>query len=269
MEGQVPPASADTDDLSNDEPPPPPSEPLSSPRLSRPETYVIQIPKDQIYRVPPPENAQIAERFRNPKSSKEKKNRYLPCLLCMGITLLVVGLILGLTVLALYYFSLSLEAPEFSIVNVVVRKLKYSSSHGGKSSTYSYKVSLKAENKNSRTGIYYVSRGSSSSLSYGEKNIGIGKFPTLYQGENNSTNLGLVLYGSEGALPRQMAKSMKENKSHSPVWFGLKMNVPVKMYLLFVEIWRKEILVDCIVKVSTLGKGSQVISQACETKFKD
>ncbi|XP_066388582.1 NDR1/HIN1-like protein 13 [Miscanthus floridulus] len=39
------------------------------------DTYVVQVQKDQIYRVPPPENAYLAERYRNERGGGGNKKR--------------------------------------------------------------------------------------------------------------------------------------------------------------------------------------------------
>lgn len=65
-------------------------------------TYVVQIPKDKIYRVPPPENALIAERHRNNRGNNNNNNsntnkrccsRRLCWLLCFVVLVLLLGLI--------------------------------------------------------------------------------------------------------------------------------------------------------------------------------
>ncbi|EXB93688.1 hypothetical protein L484_003960 [Morus notabilis] len=245
MEGRVPAASADPD-TTNDDPP------LSPPR--RPETYVIQIPKDQIYRVPPPENALIAERFRNPET--KGRNPSLPrSLLCVGIILFALCLIfIGIT-LSTLFFALSPEAPTISILHVVVTNPKH------------YDIYLKTNNANSRTGIYYE-KGGSATLLFGEKNVGEGEFPMLYQQESSFATVQLVIDGNK-SLPREMEKSINETKSDLPVPLALKMEVPVTMNLGFLKIWKNEILVDCKFKLSALrtNGGFQLLSQECETTF--
>ncbi|PIN19346.1 hypothetical protein CDL12_07977 [Handroanthus impetiginosus] len=50
-----------------------------------PGTYVVQVPKDQIYRVPPPENAiMLAERGKN-KQNRRSSCCFCSCLSCIFI----------------------------------------------------------------------------------------------------------------------------------------------------------------------------------------
>ncbi|KAK4434185.1 NDR1/HIN1-like protein 13 [Sesamum alatum] len=74
--------NAATSSAENDEPLPQSSSPTFHPG---PATYVVQIPKDQIYRVPPPENAHmLEERTRNPPKKKRSS-----CCLCSCFSSLV------------------------------------------------------------------------------------------------------------------------------------------------------------------------------------
>ncbi|RWW13302.1 hypothetical protein GW17_00022993 [Ensete ventricosum] len=59
--------------------------PDPEPRLG---TYVVRVPKDpQVYRVPPPENAKLAERYRNQNKSRRRGS---PCLKwILGVAFLV------------------------------------------------------------------------------------------------------------------------------------------------------------------------------------
>jgi len=47
--------------------------------------YVVQVPKDQIYRVPPPENAILAEHHGKPFRSNKKKPHRSCCLCCISM----------------------------------------------------------------------------------------------------------------------------------------------------------------------------------------
>ncbi|KAJ0086574.1 hypothetical protein Patl1_08502 [Pistacia atlantica] len=57
----------------------------------RSSTYVVQIPKDQVYRVPPPENALIVERH-----DKEKAKSCCSCCICCGVFIAIVVIAIGI-----------------------------------------------------------------------------------------------------------------------------------------------------------------------------
>ncbi|XP_048426874.1 NDR1/HIN1-like protein 13 [Pyrus x bretschneideri] len=264
MEERGPPAAAAGDDDGNEDPPqsemqlvlrPPP------PPFPGENTYVVQIPKDQIYRVPPPENALIVERHRNPENKKSS---------CCTIRCLIIGaivfslcLILSITLLSLS-LTVKPKEPKFSISNVHVKNPK-SKSDTGKNLHPGYEVSLKVNNPNGHGINYEGSEGASLLLK--EKRIGKGKFPLKKQEKDSSATVKLVLDGSKGALPREVEKSIENTNSKMHLPLTLKMDLSVKVKG-FIKTWKMETEVECHFQVNTLGKGTEVLQQKCEAKFK-
>ena len=250
MEGRAPPPDPDAD---NDD------VPLS---VREHETYVIQIPKDQIYRVPPPENAIKAEHFRKPETNQDSPPK--PCaprcgwVLCMGIALAIVSVAFVVAILSLY-FVLNIDSPNFSVVRLVV----VDSKKVNPKSPSAFEIYLKADNENSRTGIYYEENGSAA-LFLKKESIGQCQFPTLHQVEKSSTNVRLLVHGNGKAL------NLNKTKPGSVVPLDLQMKVPVTMNIGYLKIWRNEILIECKIEVSLSikrGASSKIISQKCETQF--
>lgn len=268
MEGRVSPTTGD--DPAGDDPPLLSAAYSSPPCSARPshETYVIQIPKNQVYRVPPPENAIIAERFRNgpgPETNKAKKPR-LSGRLLISIVVLIVFIIIAITMMILY-LVLSPNGPMFSVLKVVVIQNPKSSTKS-KNKHPSYEISLAAKNPNTRTGFDYETSGGVALL-FGGKEIANGKFPAFHQEKDNSTKLKLVMSGSTNAgLPHEMEKTMNETKSKEPLSLALAMDVRMKMEFWFIKTWIMDSKTNCDFKVSTLGPDSRVVSQKCHSKFK-
>ncbi|OAY35860.1 NDR1/HIN1-like protein 13 [Manihot esculenta] len=225
--------------------------------IDQSETYVVQIPKEHIFNVPPPENAIIAERYRNPE---KKKNSNGNCTLCVVITLLVVAALVGLIV-GVVHIASKPKTPVFSVVHVGVKNPP-SSSHKNARNTI-YEITLKAKNRNKKTETIYSSPGGITLLYNGNK-IGAGKSPRFDQPAGSSTKVGLTLKSSKGSLPEDITRSIKDKKGKRHVSLVLKMNkVPVKM-----KSWSKAINIICNLKVSSLGaSGNNVVSQRCQTKF--
>ncbi|KAM1052764.1 hypothetical protein ACFX13_000358 [Malus domestica] len=265
MEERGPPAAAAGDDDGNEDPPqsemqlvlrpPPPPFPGAN-------TYVVQIPKDQIYRVPPPENALIVERHRNPENKKKSPCCTIRCLI-IGAIVFSLCLILFITLLSLS-LTVKPKEPKFSISNVHVKNPK-SKSDIGKNSHPGYEVSVKVNNPNGHGINYEGSEGASLLLK--EKSIGKGKFPLKKQEKDSSATVKLVLDGSKGALPREVEKSIENTNSKMHLPLTLKMDLSVKVKG-FIKTWKMETEVECHFQVSTLGKGTKVLQQKCEAKFK-
>ncbi|KAK9183276.1 hypothetical protein WN944_026426 [Citrus x changshan-huyou] len=125
-------------------------EPSHPPAPAAAGTYVIQIPKDQIYRVPPPENADRIKGL-----SRRRKSRSTTCccfrFCCCSLLLLVLLLAIAAGV---FYLVFRPEAPNYSV--------------------------------DDKIGIYYE-RGSSVEVYYKDVGLCDGVWPQFYQPSNNVT----------------------------------------------------------------------------------
>uniref|UniRef100_A0A9I9DA66 Uncharacterized protein n=1 Tax=Cucumis melo TaxID=3656 RepID=A0A9I9DA66_CUCME len=77
-----------------------------------PGTYVIQLPKDQIYRVPPPENAHRFQLYT--RQNRRRRNPCRSCLFCLLAILILLIILLGITV-AVFYLVVRPKSPNYSI----------------------------------------------------------------------------------------------------------------------------------------------------------
>ncbi|XP_050207294.1 NDR1/HIN1-like protein 13 [Mercurialis annua] len=214
------------------------------------ETYVIQIPKEQIFSVPPPENAIIAERYRNPETKDNHRSKRL---LCAIIALIVFAGIIGIGIGA-FRILFNPEVPSFSIVNVHAKNKEANSPHHSKKkSNILYELKLQTNNKNKRLENIYDRNGHSTLLYKGVK-IGTGKFPEFYQAADSSKKISLDLTSSNSPLPHDIEKSIGDKSGKRHVALSLKMNVPVKM-----KLWSKVVDVVCNFKVKSLGSTVLII----------
>lgn len=216
--------------------------------------FIVQFPKDQVYWVPPPENARLAEQFRN---LPPHKTCFSPCLRWFLAILVLLVIILGL-VLTLSYLLMKPNPPTIHIN-------KISTSHHS-SSTPKYHIVLKLKNVNSRMDLSYENGGSAILSQKGHK-IAKGKPPSFYQNSNNSTNLQLLLRGSSKKLPNDIKKSMEgKGSKKSKVSLSLSISIPLKVVG---AIWTRGMNLDaeCDLTVNTLAKGTRVTSQSCHGKI--
>ncbi|KAF1867627.1 hypothetical protein Lal_00050058 [Lupinus albus] len=237
--------------------PPPPG------RLNNHEMYIVQFPKDQIYYVPPSENALIVERYRNsPKN--EKKRRSCCCsirlMLTIGLILLTIIAVVGIT-LAVLYFIFNPMGPIFYVNDVLVRT-------SGKSKTPYYEISLGVKNPNKRLGLDYEDADNDVVLLFEGTEVATGKFPTLEQGHGVSSKVKVELTGTNEHLPKVMDKSMNDRKSNTPVSLSLDMKLGVRFSTAGIEGWLMKSDVVCRFKVNALMNNSEILSQACNINFK-
>ncbi|KAE8688845.1 Leucine-rich repeat protein kinase family protein, putative isoform 1 [Hibiscus syriacus] len=128
--------------------------PLSEEKhIPQPGTYVIQIPKDQAYRVPPPENAR-----RYSHLSKSKSSRSTSCRFCCCLLTTILSLLLGAAIAAaVIYFVFKPEAPNNSIANEAIKGFNLASSSP---LSPEFDLTARENNPNDKIGIYFE-KGSS------------------------------------------------------------------------------------------------------------
>ncbi|XP_010526649.1 PREDICTED: uncharacterized protein LOC104804156 [Tarenaya hassleriana] len=222
--------------------PTPPHDPPPEP-IPEVETYVVQAPKDQVYWVPPPEHANIAQQRRKPE--RKKKGGRCKRLAWFSIILVVLGIIMGFVGLIVNFVF----RPVQPIFNVYKFAVKSNQSH-----VVSYGITIRAENPTSNMGVEYT-EGDIVSISYEGKNIGSGKFPKLTQSAYGSDPVHLKLDASKNAALPKSKQSVKLILSADlKAEYGVG---PLR--------WKEEVTVTCNVNVKDLN--DHIESQRCETEF--
>ncbi|KAI4389438.1 hypothetical protein MLD38_001666 [Melastoma candidum] len=240
-----------------------PPHPSSSPRLlTHPhhhlETYVVQIPKDQIYHVPPPVNALIVERFRNPSPAKTNSRGSCCCCgwVCCTVLAVVVLLLVALG-MAVDLFSIFCNArdPIFHLESFRARNVT-----GGNVFTFGLKVS----NPNKYSDVVYK-QGGESSLAYRGKEVGSGKFPAFLQDRKSSSDVRIVLHGPGGRSPLEIVAAMSGNRKvgQPKLSFTLRVTVTSRMNAGFLQQRDVELGVTCDYAVDKLSGGTNVLSEEC------
>ncbi|CAL1390412.1 unnamed protein product [Linum trigynum] len=226
------------------------------------ETYVVQIPKDQIYRIPPNENAAIAESRRPPQQASKKKStssssssccsKSCYCCVFLGIFIVVVAIIIYLLT-----FFFQPKNPKFQVVNLFV-----STTNHPKTITYRFRVGVR--NLDQRSGVSFE-KGGQTSLLFMQREIGQGKFPTFHQDKAGASTILVTLTGSNNrtVLPMQVQSSLNgTSKKHVPL--VLSMNLLARMRISLLSEGDARLSVVCELVVDTLRKGStQILSQSC------
>ncbi|POO04022.1 Late embryogenesis abundant protein [Trema orientale] len=263
-------------------PPPPPPPPLPLPPAYVPQTqsnsatYVVQVPKDQIYRVPTPENAAFAERRRlNPAVGGGKTTR--PCVsrcCCVWLFLLVlaIALALGASVFFLYFRP---KNPNFNIVGFEITTGVVNSSSARYSrhqSKKGFKIRLRSENSNAKADVWYE-EGGTASLSVGQpqrlETVGVGSYPAFYNPHGETTPFDVVLRGSDESVDRVRKNKqlmIKSGKSKGEVKLYLKMKVKVRTEVGTWKTGSVKLHVACNVVLDSFAKGTRTImSEDCRT----
>ncbi|KAM7514581.1 hypothetical protein LguiA_004164 [Lonicera macranthoides] len=218
-------------------------------------TYVVQIPKDQIYRIPPPEHALIVEQHRNLPKDKSSSRSRLICIFFLVIVIVVILCIIG----GITSIFVKHKKPKFDIEGVVTKYTPHQKHP-------EYDIKLKAKNPNDQTSFSYDQDGDAS-LSFKGKEIAQGKCPSFDQGTKKSNDFKMILKSTNIVLPKEIEKSLKGKDSKATISLSLSLNAHLKLKVWGLNRGEKKVVVRCNLKLNILPKNTQIISQECQTNW--
>ncbi|KAF5751653.1 protein YLS9-like [Tripterygium wilfordii] len=226
-----------------------------------PGTYVVQIPKEQVFRVPPPENA---KRFEQLSRRKPRRSR---CCCCLGTLLAVLASIIVLAGIAaaVLYLVFRPKALDYSIEKVAIRGFNLTSATSP--ITPEFDVTVRAENPNKKIGVYYVD-GSSVNVDYNEDRLSTGALPVFYQPSKNVTVFVTVLRDSGIVLTSSSRQALLDAQTSETVPFKVVMKVPVKFKIGSIKTWKITVKVKCDVTVDKLTADAKIVSKDCDYSVK-
>ncbi|KAI3988842.1 hypothetical protein MKX01_016413 [Papaver californicum] len=241
--------------------------PMYQKNVPPPGTYVVTLPKDQIYRIPPPENAHLFENY-----TRKKKNRPSNC--CCGLfwILSLITLLALLTAIAsgIFYAIVQPKSLEYSVeiftIKGLNRNLTSSPSSGLKLSP-EFDITVKSQNPNGKISFYYQAEGSSVTVSYSKIELSTGKFKTFHQPANNATFIQMALKSTDGVeMSKETRTSLMDQQKIGNIPFELDLKVPVKVKVGSLKTWTITLNVRCDVSKDKLTVNSTLVSSKCEVK---
>ncbi|PHU29409.1 hypothetical protein BC332_01502 [Capsicum chinense] len=219
-------------------------------------TYVVQVPKDQIYKYPPPENAR---RYESLIKRKPRRNCCCRCL-CFTCSILIVLIVaIGIT-LGVLYLVYRPEAPKYAISNIAIKHFNVTTSS---KISPELDVSVRAENPNNNLGMYYR-KGSSVKVVYSGIDLSTGVLPVFYQPANNVTIFQTALKGSNVILGSSVKTALRNEQKKGKVPFRVSIKAPVKIKIGAVKTWEITVKVNCDVTVDALTVKSKLVSKDCD-----
>ncbi|RLN15770.1 uncharacterized protein C2845_PM02G34890 [Panicum miliaceum] len=227
------------------------------------DTYVVHVQKDQIYRVPPPENAYLAERYRNARGGGgggAKKQEGPACSLCVARTLgalLATALLLGAAV-AISLVVLRPGVPSFSVDRLTVRK-------ESRPPRADYDFFLTAVNPNKMTALWY--RSGSAVLLHKGRTLAKGDVGLPAEGGEDATDFSMLLRGvpHDGHTPRAVDKALGGSREHLALQLAVEVTVQVHVGAL--GFGQRRLVVRCEIGAVGLSKDVHISSQNCRSSF--
>ncbi|KAJ4796528.1 hypothetical protein LUZ62_047774 [Rhynchospora pubera] len=245
-----------TSDTNKEPDPEPDPNTIRHPWLPSTETYIVQVAKDQIYRVPPPENAYLVERYRNQVTDRTKRSPVLVCLGWLCVSLLVL-LVLFSIVSVIFFIIVRPGEPQFTVDQVHVKNST------AMSPEYDFIMSLSNPSKSMS---YSFEKDGAAFLSYNGVNIAIGQTPELEQDSKSTSKINFVLHGLKIVVPKHIAKALKGSNDDLELELELEIRVSAKAWGLDVD--GMHIAVNCDMTSQGLVKEPKIKTQSCKTRFR-
>ncbi|MED6183068.1 hypothetical protein PIB30_034613 [Stylosanthes scabra] len=219
-----------------------------------PGTYVIKIPKDQIYRVPPPDNAR-----RFAKYTKKSKRRFsCCCCFCWFIgVIFFIALLIGIAA-GVLYLVFKPKSPHYSIDNIGIKALNLTTAV----ISPEFNVTVRADNPNGKIGIRYET-DSSAEIFFNDVKLCDGVLPAFYQPSKNVTVFMTPLKGNGIKLKSEDEKALVDAQRKRQVPLNVKLVAPVKIKVGSVKTWKITVKVNCDATVDRLTAQSKILSKKC------
>ncbi|MCL7050595.1 hypothetical protein MKW94_023846 [Papaver nudicaule] len=241
--------------------------PMYQKSVPPPGTYVVTLPKDQIYRIPPPENA---HRFENYTRKGKKPPRNCCCGLFWILCIITLLGILAAIAAGIFYIVVRPKSLEYSVENFSIKGLNSnltSSKSPGLKLSPEFDITVKSQNPNGKISFYYLAEGSSVTVSYSKVQLSTGTFKTFHQPANNATFIQMASRSTDGVmLSKETRFSLMDRQELGNIPFKLDLDVPVKVKVGSLKTWTMTLNVRCDVLTDKLTVNSTVLSSKCGVK---
>ncbi|OVA12161.1 Late embryogenesis abundant protein [Macleaya cordata] len=223
-----------------------------------PGTYVVQIPKDQIYRIPPPENARL---FENYTRRKTRQNR---CCRCLFWILSLISLLILLSAIAagIFYFVVRPKSLKYSVDKISIKGF-----NSGLTISPEFDVTIRTQNPNKKISFYYE-KGSSVTVSHSTVKLSTGTLTAFYQPTKNVTVFQTALTGQGVNLSKEVRATLMEEEKGGNIPLEFDFKLPVKVKVSAVKTWTITVKVHCDVAVDKLTVDSTIVKNKCDVKVK-
>lgn len=238
----------------------------TSPFLSRElllpnETYVIQIPKEQILRQPPPDHAHRAKLY----ARRPARRRLMRRCCCSAIASLVLLIIAVGAAAGILYLVVRPKAPSYSLTAVNMTGLDSVLTSASAALSPIVQVTVEADNKNKRLSILYQS-GGTVELYFQDTKLSSGDWPKFRQGPRNITEVQLQMTGSGILMTANTRNALVNDQKNKSVPLTMHAKVPVKVKYSFITSWKITAKVKCDITVDGITGEMSVLKKDCSAK---
>ncbi|GLJ35649.1 hypothetical protein SUGI_0716520 [Cryptomeria japonica] len=192
---------------------------------------------------------------------KRRRNLYCLCLVSTFCLLLLFILIAA----AILYAVFQPRIPKYSVDNVQITSFSL-----GLDATLSsqFTVRVRMTNPNKKIGIYYLD-DSYIGVFYTGTEMCRGKLPAFYQAHRNTTNLDIILTGTNVEITTKMFALLIAQQQEGSIPLRLKANVPVKIKLGKLKTMKIAFRVRCELVADNLDENTSfnISTKKCKVKL--
>ncbi|KAK8925790.1 hypothetical protein KSP39_PZI018129 [Platanthera zijinensis] len=205
-------------------------------------SFVIQLPKDQIYSIPPAGNAYLFD-FYSRRAAKRRRSRCCRCAAWSFASLFLLLIALAAIIGVLYLIFLP-KLPSFSIESLSIHGLNVSSAVSAAALSPEILLTVRSENPNKKIGIYYRD-GSYMVIAFSGVVIGRGTWPSFYQGTRNVTSVQTLLTGSGIRLADDSVRLLTAAVKSREVPLEIRVQVPARVKFGAITSWTTTVKLRC------------------------
>jgi len=228
-----------------------------------PGTYIVQVPKDQVLRVPPPDRARRYKKL----AARPARRRLLRRACCCSCAALLLLLFLAAAFAGAVYLVFRPRAPTFSVASLSIRGLSSSSSSAALSPELD--AAVRADNgANRKVGVDYRG-GGSVTVSYAGQRLAAGPWPAFRQAPRNVTVFAAAMRGQGVRLTEEQAGRLAAERAAGAVTLAVEARVPVRLrFGKVLRTWTVDVKARCDVAVDRLEGDAAAVNRGCRVKVR-
>uniref|UniRef100_A0A7N0URD0 Late embryogenesis abundant protein LEA-2 subgroup domain-containing protein n=1 Tax=Kalanchoe fedtschenkoi TaxID=63787 RepID=A0A7N0URD0_KALFE len=228
--------------------------------------FIIKVPKDQIYKIPPPENAK-----RYADYTRRKPNRSSCCRRCILWTmfLILAAAVLAATAAGVVYLVFRPQVPRFTVEKISVSGFDSNLTASNSSPPIRLKFSLvvRAQNPNEKVSVYYE-RTSLVMIRHSEADLCDGELPYFRQPARNVTVMRAELSGAEIVSGGAVYDALVRDEKAGAVPLAVRIEAPQRLRFGNVKSWTFHVVVKCDVVVDELTEAARIVAGGCDSHVK-
>ncbi|GJN07100.1 hypothetical protein PR202_ga24896 [Eleusine coracana subsp. coracana] len=239
---------------------------FNRPPAPAPGTYIIQIPKDQVLRVPPPDRARRYAKL----AARPARRRRLRRACCLASAALLLLILLFTAFAGAVYLVFRPRAPAFSAFSVSSLSITNLTLSSSSSSPAIVVADVRADNtRNRKAGIEYRG-GGEVTVAYAGAVLAAGPWPAFRQPPRNVTVFAASMAGKDVALTEEQRRQLGREEAARAVPMTVEATVPVRVRLgKVLRTWTVDVRATCHVEVDRMdGTPAAVTDRGCRVRVK-